>query len=118
MESESSHRLNVKAVYKKEENGVPEAEIKRLTQQLADVHAAQEKNFINWKATKDAVATKKVAEREVLILTQELGKMRNSHSQPLLARNAETVNLKVQLARARKKAEDAEYEIDGAKARL
>lgn len=99
-------------------NASLEDEVKSLTQQLADVCAMQENSVIDRKATKDAVAAKKVAKREFLMRTKELKKLRRTHHQILLARNAELDNLKVQLGGAQMRAADAKYERDGAKARL
>lgn len=87
-----------------------EAEVARLTQQPVEVGTDRKKGVIDRQAIKDAVAAKEVAEREVLVRTNEIKKLRGSHDQIFLARNAEVTDLKMQLAAAQKKAADAEYD--------
>lgn len=51
--------------------------MKRLTQQLAEVHEAQGKCFIDRQVTKVAIAAKEVAKSDVLVVTKELEKLRD-----------------------------------------
>lgn len=57
-----------------------------------------------------------VVERKDIVLTQEPEKLKTSHIQTLLARNAKICDLKVQLARSYERADDAENGRDEAKA--
>lgn len=102
----------------KKNNEVLQAEVKSLIRELVEVRTEQEKCDGNKQNTEDAVAFKEVAEREVLVLTKGLEKLKISHNQSLLARNAGISNLKVQIARAQMRADDAKYERGRAKARL
>lgn len=105
-------------MYEKNRNGVLEDEVKRMTRGLAEVRAYQERGVAIMQATRDAMAAKDVALREILALIKKLEKLKTSYNQTLLTRNAESSDLKVQLASEQERADDAEYERDGAKSRL
>lgn len=73
----------------KKKNGVLESKLKYLTQQLADGRAAQEKCAIDSKATEDAVSAMEVADKQVLLLTEELLGVKTTHAQEIIDRITE-----------------------------
>lgn len=77
---------------------VSKAPLKDLTQKLAEMRTAHEKNFLDRQTTKNAVATKKVAKNQVVALMELLQGVKTSHVQVLLARTVEINGLKLQLA--------------------
>lgn len=89
-----------------------------VDKQLVKVRAVREKDVIDRQAMKDAAAVWKVLEREVLMRSQELEKLKGFHKKTLLARRAVAAQLKVQLSSARKSVAGVYYERDGDKARF
>lgn len=55
-------------------------EVKRLTQKLAEVRAAQEKDVVGKQAAKDTVVAREIAEEQVLALTEELAGVKTTHA--------------------------------------
>lgn len=63
--------------------------VKRLTQQLAEVRAAQETDPVGKQATDDAVAANDIAEKQVVAMTEEPLGGKTTHTQELHPRDAE-----------------------------
>lgn len=84
-------------------NGMLEAEVKKLTQQLPEVPTVMKKGFIDWQIMKEAVAPENVVKREVQSRKRKLEKSKRSHNQTSLTRNAEAADPEIQLASAQKK---------------
>lgn len=89
-----------------------------LKQQLADVLAAQEKGAIGRRAMEDSVVAKESAEVQVGALTEELSEVKTTHAQDLLVCYYLADAPKVLLISTQKRADNAEYERDGTKARV
>lgn len=81
--------------------------------ELAEAHKKQRKGGTVKQPTKDAVAANKDAQKEVLVRMKKSKKLRCSHGQTLLARNAVVERLKVQLVRPQKRVDGSEYKRDG-----
>lgn len=69
-------------------------------------------------ATEDAVVASEVVEKQIPGLTEELSVLNTAHAQKILVRDGEVDAPKVQLISKQEKTHDAEYERNGASARL
>lgn len=104
----------LKLCAEKKRSNALETKIEELTQQLAEVREVQEKGAVDRQASKEAIAAKEVAENLVVVVNEEIQNLKTSHDHAILARIHEIKNLKMQLFSAQKKANDLEYERDGA----
>lgn len=102
----------------KRKSGALEPKVKHLTQQVADILAAQEIVFIERQAMKNAVSANEVSEKQALSLKEELSGAKTTKVQKFLVRSNEIEALKVQLVSAIKRMDDAEDDRDGTMARL
>lgn len=85
----------------KKKNGAPEADVKYLTHELANVCTAQKKDVVEKQYTKDAVAAMEDAEKQIIILTEKPERVKTHYAQKLLVRRSEVDNLNLQLISVR-----------------